>query len=54
MIDKLKNVDAYKDLDYDGFLVPLVKVMKEQQHKLEEQNDLIADLMKRIEKLEKQ
>ena len=41
-------------LRYNDFIALLAKGIQEQQDMIEAQNDLISDLIKRLEKLEKQ
>ena len=51
-IDKPKNENDFYGLRYSDFVVPLVKAVQQQQHRidaLEKQND---DLQKRIHALE--
>jgi cell division protein FtsB len=52
-VDAPKNENDYYGLRYGDFVVPLVKAVQEQQAMIEELKSRNEELLKRIEKLEK-
>jgi hypothetical protein len=53
-VDAPKNENDFYGLRYAEFVVPLVKAVQEQQALIQQQTKTIEELLKRVEKLEKQ